>query len=94
MHPGEILVEEFLKPLASASTALPKAFTCHPAGSMKLSTGCGPLPPTPHSGWQMYFATTPSFWMDLQGRYDLEVEKDKLGRRLEREIASFAALAL
>ena len=41
----------------------------------------------------MYFETTPSFWMNLQGRYDLEVEKDRLGRRLEKEIASFAASA-
>jgi plasmid maintenance system antidote protein VapI len=37
-----------------------------------------------------YFGTSPSFWMNLQGRYDLEVEKDRLGGRLEKEIASFA----
>lgn len=40
-----------------------------------------------------YFGTSPSFWMNLQGRYDLEVERDRLGSRLEKEIASFAASA-
>jgi len=93
VHPGEILVEEFLKPLGISQYRLAKGIHVPPRRINEIVHGMRSITADTALRLAMYFETTPSFWMNLQGRYDLEVEKDRLGRRLEKEIASFAASA-
>lgn len=93
VRPGEILVEEFLKPLGISQYRLAKGIHVPPRRINEIVHGMRSITADTALRLAMYFATTPSFWMNLQGRYDLEVEKDRLGRRLEKEIASFAASA-
>jgi len=92
-HPGEILAEEFLKPFGISQYRLAKDIRVPPRRINEIVHGMRSITAATALRLAMYFETTPSFWMNLQGRYDLEVEKDRLGRRLEKEIASFVASA-
>ena len=92
-HPGEILAEEFLKPFGISQYRLAKDIRVPPRRINEIVHGMRSITADTALRLAMYFETTPSFWMNLQGRYDLEVEKDRLGRRLEKEIASFVASA-
>ena len=89
-HPGEILVEEFLKPLGITQYRLAKDIRVSPRRINEIVHGIRSITADTALRLARYFGTSPSFWMNLQGRYDLEVEKDRLGGRLEKEIASFA----
>jgi len=91
--PGEILVEEFLKPFGSSQYRLAKGIHVPPRRINEIVHGMRSITADTALRLARYFGTSPAFWVNLQGRYDLEVEKDKLGRRLEKEIASFAASA-
>ncbi len=90
VHPGEILVEEFLKPLGITQYRLAKDIRVSPRRINEIVHGIRSITADTALRLARYFGTSPSFWMNLQGRYDLEVVKDRLGGRLEKEIASFA----
>ena len=92
-HPGEILAEEFLKPFGISQYRLAKDIRVPPRRINEIVHGMRSITADTALRLARYFGTSPAFWVNLQGRYDLEVEKDKLGRRLEKEIASFAASA-
>ena len=93
VHPGEILVEEFLKPFGISQYRIAKDIRVPPRRINEIVHSMRSITAATALRLARYFGTSPAFWMNLQGRYDLEVEKDKLGRRLEKEIASFAAPA-
>jgi antitoxin HigA-1 len=50
----------------------------------------GPFRPTPRSGLARYFGTSERFWLNLQAQYDLDVEYDRIGDRIEKEIRPLA----
>ena len=91
VHPGEILTEEFLKPFRISQYRLAKDIRVPPRRINEIVHGMRSTTADTALRLARYFGTSPALWVNLQGRYDLEVEKDKLGRRLEKEIASFAA---
>lgn len=93
VHPGEILLEEFLKPLGISQYRIAKDIRVPPRRINEIVHGMRSVTADTALRLGRYFGTSPAFWMNLQGRYDLEVERDRVGRRLEREIPSFAASA-
>lgn len=93
IHPGEILREEFLKPLGISQYRLAKDIRVPPRRINEIVHGVRSITADTALRLARYFGTSAAFWTNLQGRFDLEVEKDRLGSRLEREIPRFAGSA-
>jgi addiction module HigA family antidote len=90
IHPGEILLEEFLVPLGISQYRLAKEISVPPRRINEVVRGQRSISADTALRLARYFRTTERFWLNLQTRYDLEVVKDRLGNRLEREVTSFA----
>ncbi len=86
VHPGEILLEEFLKPLGISQYKLAKDITVPPRRINEIVQGKRSVTADTALRLSRYFGLSERFWLNLQSRYDLEVEKDKLDMRLEREV--------
>jgi antitoxin HigA-1 len=86
IHPGEILLEEFLKPLGISQYRLAKDISVPPRRINEIVLGKRSVSPDTALRLSRYFGLSDRFWINLQARYDLEVEKDKLAGRLEREV--------
>src|SRR3989337_701346 len=86
VHPGEILLEEFLVPLGITQYRLAKDISVPPRRINEIVHGVRSI--TADTGLRLarYFGTSERFWLNLQARYDLESEKDRLGKRLEKEV--------
>src|SRR5713101_4324104 len=90
VHPGEILMEEFLSPLGLSQYRLAKETSVPPRRINEIVRGSRSISADTALRLARYFGTSERFWLNLQTRYDLEVEKDRLGARLRREVrASF-----
>ncbi len=87
IHPGEVLLEEFLNPLGLSQYRLAKDINVAPRRINEIVRGQRSITADTSLRLARYFRTTERFWLNLQSRYDLEVEKDRLGDRLDREIA-------
>lgn len=87
IHPGEILHEEFLKPLEISQYRLAKDISVPPRRINEIVHGQRSITADTALRLARYFGTSERFWLNLQTRYDLEVEKERLGRRLEKEVA-------
>ena len=87
IHPGEILLEEFLNPLGISQYQLAKDISVPPRRINEIVHGQRSITADTALRLARYFGTSERFWLNLQSRYDLEVEKERLGRRLEREVA-------
>jgi antitoxin HigA-1 len=90
VHPGEILFEEFLKPLSLSQYRVAKDTGVPPRRINEVVHGKRSISADTALRLARYFGTSERFWMNLQSRYDLEVEKDKLGDRLTREVLVLA----
>src|SRR5579864_4017250 len=86
VHPGEILLEEFLTPLALSQYRLAKETSVPPRRINEIVRGSRSISADTALRLARYFGTSERFWLNLQARYDLEVEKDRLGDRLRREV--------
>ncbi len=86
IHPGEVLLEEFLKPLGISQYQLAKDLHVPPRRINEIVHGTRAITADTALRLARYFGTTDRFWLNLQARYDLEVEKDRLGDRLEKEV--------
>jgi addiction module HigA family antidote len=86
IHPGEILLEEFLKPMIISQYRLSKDIGVPPRRINEIVHGKRSITADTALRLARYFGTSERFWMNLQSRYDLEVEKDKLGQRLIDEV--------
>ena len=83
VHPGEILLEESVVPVASFTIFLAKVVGV-PAGWInEIVHGQRRISADTALRLARYFGTSERFWIDLQARYDLEVEKDRLGAALD-----------
>ena len=87
IHPGEVLLEEFLKPLEISQYRLAKDISVPPRRINEIVHGKRSITADTALRLARYFGTSERFWLNLQTRYDLEVEKERLGRRLEKEVA-------
>lgn len=84
IHPGEILMEEFLEPLEVSQNRLAVAIGVPPRRINEIVHGKRRITADTALRLSRYFGTTDRFWLNLQTRYDLETEKDSLGAALER----------
>ena len=91
IHPGEILLEEFLKPLAISQYRLAKDISVPTRRINEIVLGKRSISPDTALRLSRYFGLSDRFWINLQARYDIEVEKDKLAGRLEREVRVYEA---
>src|SRR6266404_435586 len=86
IHPGEILLQEFLTPLGLSQYRLAKDVSVPPRRINEIVRGSRAVTADTALRLARYFGTSERFWLNLQARYDLEIEKDRLGDRLEREV--------
>jgi len=91
IHPGEILLEEFLEPMGLSQYRLAKDISVPPRRINEIVHGKRAITPNTALRLSRYFGLSERFWMNLQARYDLEVEKDRLQDRLEREVRVYVA---
>jgi addiction module HigA family antidote len=91
IHPGEILLKEFLEPMGITQYRLAKDITVAPRRINEIIHGKRAITADTALRLSRYFGTTERFWMNLQTRYDLEVEKDHLGTRLDDEVQRLSA---
>jgi addiction module HigA family antidote len=89
IHPGEILMEEFLKPLAISQYKLAKDINVPARRINEIVHGKRSITADTALRLSRYFNLSERFWLNLQARYDLEVEKDKLNDRIEVEVKVF-----
>jgi len=87
IHPGEILLEEYLKPLGISQYRLAKEISVPPRRINEIVHGKRSITADTALRLARYFGTSERFWLNLQTHYDLEVEKDRLADRLEEEVA-------
>jgi antitoxin HigA-1 len=86
IHPGEILLAEFLEPLELSQYCLAKDISVPPRRINEIVHGERSITADTALRLSRYFGMSERFWLNLQARYDLEVEKDRLGARLETEV--------
>jgi addiction module HigA family antidote len=91
IHPGEILMEEFLEPLGISQYRLANDISVPPRRINEIVHGKRSITADTALRLAKFFGTTERFWLNLQVRYDLEVEKDRLSDVLERDVAVFQA---
>src|SRR6267142_6092746 len=89
VHPGEILLEEFLRPFGLSQYRLAKEVSVPPRRINEIVRGSRSISADTALRLARYFGTSERFWLNLQARYDLEVEKDRLGDRLRRAVKGF-----
>ena len=91
IHPGEILQEEFVGPLGISQYRLAKDTSVPPRRINEIIRGQRAITANTALRFARYFGTSDRFWLNLQTRYDLETERDRLGERLEREVQVLSA---
>ena len=91
IHPGEILLEEFLKPMSISQYRLAKDINVPARRINEIVQGKRAISADTALRLSRYFGLSERFWMNLQARYDLEVEKDRLAGRLDREVQAYTA---
>jgi antitoxin HigA-1 len=89
IHPGEILMEEFLKPLGISQYKLAKDINVPARRINEIVHGKRSITADTALRLSRYFKLSERFWLNLQARYDLEVEKDKFRGRIESEVKVF-----
>jgi addiction module HigA family antidote len=86
VHPGEVLLEEFLKPMGLSQNRLALSIGVHARRINEIVLGKRRITAETALRLARYFGTTPQFWLGLQSDYDLDVASDDLGERLEQEV--------
>jgi antitoxin HigA-1 len=86
VHPGEILDEEFLKPLALSQYRLAKGIRVPARRINEIVHGKRAISADTALRLGRFFRNSPRFWLNLQTSYDLEVEADRLGAKLAKEV--------
>jgi addiction module HigA family antidote len=91
IHPGEILMEEFLKPMEISQYRLAKDISVPPRRINEIVHGKRAISPDTALRLSRYFGLSERFWINMQARYDLEIEKDRLKDRLAQEVQIYAS---
>jgi antitoxin HigA-1 len=86
IHPGEVLMEEFLKPLDLSQNRLAIDIGVDARRINEIVLGTRSLTADTALRLSRYFGNSPQFWIGLQAEYDLDVTLDSLGSRLDREV--------
>ncbi|MCL5966074.1 MAG: HigA family addiction module antitoxin [Deltaproteobacteria bacterium] len=86
VHPGEVLLEEFLKPMGLSQNRLALSIGVHPRRINEIVLGKRRISAETALRLGRYFGVSAQFWMGLQAEYDLDVASDELGERLQQEV--------
>ena len=86
IHPGEVLLEEFIKPMGLSQNRLAIDIGVDARRINEIVLGKRAITADTALRLSRFFGNSPQFWMGLQTQYDLDVAEDRLGRRLEREV--------
>ena len=86
IHPGEVLAEEFLVPLGLSQYRVAHDLSIPPRRINEIVHGKRGITADTALRLGRYFGTTERFWLNLQARFDLEIERDRLGSRLKDEV--------
>ena len=86
VHPGEVLIEDFMKPRGLSQYRVAKDIGVPPLRISQIVRGKRAVTADTALRLARYLGTTPGIWMRLQARYDLEVAQAKLGKAIEREV--------
>jgi len=92
VHPGEVLLEEFLKPMDLSQNRLAIEIGVDARRINEIVLGARSITADTALRLARYFGTSPQFWLGLQAEYDLDVAMDRLGSRLDREVRPRSAL--
>ena len=90
VHPGEILLEEFLKPLSLSQNRLALDIGVPPRRINEIVLEKRRVSADTALRLSRFFGTSAQFWMGLQAQYDLDVAEDQLGDRLNQEVRSYS----
>ena len=91
IHPGEILLEEFLKPMGISQYRLAQDTGVPPRRINEIVHGKRAVSADTALRLSRYFGLSERYWINLQSWFDIETEKDKLGPRLDREVHPLVA---
>jgi addiction module HigA family antidote len=91
VHPGEILLEEFLKPMGLSQNRLALSIGVPPRRINEIVLGKRRITADTALRLARYFDMSPQFWLGLQMDYDLDVAEDALADRLKQEVRPYAA---
>lgn len=86
IHPGEVLAADFLEPLGLSQYRLAKDISVPARRINEIVHGTRAISADTALRLARYFGTSDRFWLNLQARYDLDLERDHLGARLEKEV--------
>jgi addiction module HigA family antidote len=86
IHPGEILIEEFLKPMGISQYRLAKDISVPPRRINEIVHGKRSISADTALRFGRFFGISPQFWLNLQTRFDLEVTENLLAERLDKEV--------
>ncbi|HDQ04639.1 MAG TPA: addiction module antidote protein, HigA family [Deltaproteobacteria bacterium] len=90
VHPGEVLLEEFLKPMGISQNRLALNIGVPARRINEVVLGKRSVTADTALRLARFFGTSAEFWLGLQAQYDLDVTAEKLGERLEREVKTYA----
>jgi addiction module HigA family antidote len=93
VHPGEVLLEEFLKPMEISQNRLAREISVPPRRVNEIVLGKRAVSPDTALRLARYFGTSERFWLGLQTDFDLEEARKVLADRLEREVKPIAPAA-
>lgn len=91
IHPGEILLEDFLKPMDLSQYAIAKSIGVPARRINEIAHGKRSITADTALRLGRFFGMEAQFWMNLQSRYDLEVAKEMLSDRLNEEVQIYSA---
>jgi len=91
IHPGEILLEEFLNPMEITQYRLAKDINVPARRINEIVHGKRAISANTALRLAKFFGMSAEFWLNLQSRFDLEVETDNLGSKLDKEVHALAA---
>lgn len=92
VHPGEVLLEEFLKPMGLSQSRLALDIGVHPRRINEIVLEKRSVTADTALRLARYFGTSPQFWLGLQDDFDLDIAVDTLGPKLERDVKVYTRI--
>ena len=92
VHPGEVLLEDFLKPMELSQNRLALSIGVHPRRINEIVLGKRGITADTALRLAKFFGTSPDVWLGLQKDYELDVTMDEMGDRIEREVRTYASI--
>ncbi len=89
VHPGEVLLEEFIKPMGLSQNRLAIDIGVDARRINEIVLGKRAITADTALRLSRFFGNSPQFWMGLQSQYDLDLAQDQLGKRLDREVRPY-----